>query len=165
MSNPDNWAGWDTNVWDLSTLPPKLKNMPVIISSDNEIRLQVGANSNAAANSIDIDTGFDLSDLDIDFSSADDCADTLEDIDDLLAEINTKRAEFGAAMNRLESVSKANITNIENLTASASTIMDADIAEEAAEYTKQQILQQTTSALLSQSQNFQGSIILSLLQG
>ncbi len=167
MNNPDNWAGWDTNVWDLSTFPPQLKNMPVITDSgsSNEIRLQVGANSNAAANSITIDTGFDLSDLDIDFSSADNCADTLEDIDDLLAEINSKRSQFGAAMNRLESVSQANTAAIENLTASVSTIMDADMAEEAAEYTRQQILQQTTSALLTQAQNSDSSVIYALIGG
>ena len=45
-----------------------------------------------------------------------------------------------------------------------STIMDADIAEESAEYTKQQILQQTSASLLVQANNLP-SLALTLIGG
>ena len=67
-------------------------------------------------------------------------------------------------MNRLESAEASLTTTIENATAAKSTIMDADIAEESAEYTKQQILQQTSSALLVQA-NQLPSLALNLIAG
>jgi flagellin len=50
----------------------------------------------------------------------------------------------------------------ENLSASLSTIRDADIAKETSNLTKQQILQQASSAVLTQA-NSLPSIALSLL--
>ena len=57
----------------------------------------------------------------------------------------------------------AQTTQIENLTAARSTIMDADIAKESADFTRAQILQQTSAALLAQSKNIRSSLIMSLL--
>ncbi len=171
MGNSDNFtdAGWDEDIWDLTGGTPTLKPVPQPPSSGGtttgtgNIRLQVGANADPAGNAIYIDTAFDLDAFSVDFSDSVTSADSIVTIDNLLDTINTRRAGFGAAMNRLEAVMQANTSSIENLTASKSTIMDADIAEQSAEYVKNQILQQTTSALLSQAQSFQGSIILGLL--
>ena len=164
MQDPANWAGWDTDIWDFSTYPPKLKwETDRTNDTNNGIRLQVGANADPTGNAIYIDTAFDLDAFSVDFSDSATSAASIITIDNLLDTISTRRAGFGAAMNRLEAVMQANTSSIENLTASKSTIMDADIAEQSAEYVKNQILQQTTSALLSQAQSFQGSIILGLL--
>ena len=56
------------------------------------------------------------------------------------------------------------MTTIENASAALSTIMDADIAEETSNYTKAQILQQTSSTLLIQANNLP-SIALTLIRG
>ena len=164
MKDPANWQGWDTNIWDFSSFPPSLKNMPAPSATGN-IRLQVGANADADANAIYIDLSFDIGSFDIDFSDVQSSADSIDTVDEVLDRISAKISEIGAVMNRLESVSASQMTQIENFTAAKSTIMDADMAEEAAEYTRQQILQQTTSALLTQAQNSDTSVIYALIGG
>ena len=76
--------------------------------------------------------------------------------------MSTARSSFGATQNRLESVSDSLITKINNLSASHSTIVDTDFALETANLVKAQILQNATSALLSQTLNNQ-NIALKLL--
>ena len=166
MQDPSNWSGWDDSVWDFSTYPPKLKwqtqnDNPSDIPK-NAIRLQIGADSTGTS-VIYVDTSFDLGAFDVDFSSADSCAAAIEDIDEVLSRINTKRSEFGAVINRLSSILESQTTTIQNFTSAQSTIMDADIANESADFVKNQILQQTSSALLAQSQNLHASIVLSLI--
>ncbi len=165
IKNPDSYKNlsWDENIWDMNTVPPTLKNMPVIDSpSVNVIRLQVGANSDSSS-AVSFDIGFELGNFSVDFSTADNSANSLNIIDSLLEEINTKRSEYGAMQNRLESVMQLQISAIENLTASKSTIMDADLAEESAKYVKNQILQQTTSVLLVQAQRSNSEVIMRLI--
>ena len=121
-----------------------------------------------------MDTEFDLGEFEVDFTSADSCASAIEDIDEALSEINRKRAEFGAVINRINTILTTQTITIQNYSASKSTIMDADIATESAEYVKNQILQQaeyvknqilqqTSSTLLAQSENLHSSIIMSLI--
>ncbi len=170
MQDPANWAGWDTNIWDFSTYPPKLKwetqsTNPDDPSAVGAIRLQVGANASADANAIIFNTSFELGDIDVDFSSSQTASNSLNDIDALLDRISKKRSEFGAIMNRLESVLNTQTSQIENLTASKSTIMDADIAQESADYVKNQILQQTTASLLAQAQSANNAVIMALIRG
>jgi flagellin len=84
-------------------------------------------------------------------------------IDAALNTVNTTRADLGAKQNRLEST-VSNIANIiENATASRSTIQDVDFASETAELTKQQTLQQASTAILSQANQIP-SAVLKLLQ-
>lgn len=83
-------------------------------------------------------------------------------IDDAIAAIDTKRADFGAVQNRLESTI-SNLQNIaENVSASRSRIMDTDYAAETANLTKNQIMQQAGTAMLSQA-NQLPQAVLSLL--
>ncbi len=85
-------------------------------------------------------------------------------IDLAIQEVDTIRGGLGAIQSRLESTI-ANLTNVaENLSASRSRILDADIALETAEMTKANILQQTGVAVLSQA-NQTPALALSLLQG
>ena len=172
MQNPANWSGWDTDIWDFSTYPPTFKMYTPVGgggtggASDEPIpgavRLQIGTDSSSTS-AIYVDTSFDLGAFDVDFSSADSCAAAIEDIDEVLSRINTKRSEFGAVINRLSSILESQTTTIQNFTSAKSTIMDADIANESADFVKNQILQQTSSALLAQSQNLHASIVLSLI--
>ena len=84
-------------------------------------------------------------------------------VDAAINTISSNKSTIGAMMNRLDAAATSLVTTIENNTAAKSTIMDADIAEESAEYTRQQILQQTSSALLVQANNLP-SLALNLIQ-
>ena len=171
MQDPANWQGWDTDIWDFSTYPPTFKMYTPTgggstgggdVQIPGAVRLQIGSDS-CSTSAIYVDTSFDLGVFDVDFSSADSCAAAIEDIDEVLSRINTKRSEFGAVINRLSSILESQTTTIQNFTSAKSTIMDADIANESADFVKNQILQQTSSALLAQSQNLHASIVLSLI--
>lgn len=84
-------------------------------------------------------------------------------VDGSIRQIDTLRGNLGAIQNRFESTI-SNLTNIsENLSAARSRISDADIAKETANLTKQNILQQAGTAILSQA-NQAPEIALSLLQ-
>lgn len=139
----------------------------------SEIRLQVGANASIAENCIKVanvfgDTTTGAGGLNIRNTTAFDAATTaaayIGTIDTAINTISTKRSTIGALVNRLDSAEASLTTTIENATAAKSTIMDADIAEESMEYTKAQILQQTSAALLVQA-NALPQIAISLVQG
>lgn len=97
------------------------------------------------------------------FASAANATTLLGNVDDALEDIATRKATIGAIQNRLMSAQDSLVTTIENATAAKSTIMDADIAEESANYTKAQILQQTSATLLVQA-NSLPSMALTLVR-
>ncbi len=65
--------------------------------------------------------------------------------------ISTARGGLGASQNRLESTIKSLNVAVENLTASESRIRDTDMALEMVNFTKNQILTQAGTAMLSQA--------------
>ena len=84
-------------------------------------------------------------------------------IDTALANINATRADLGAAQNRF-STTISNLQNInENASAALSRVQDTDFAAETAQLTKQQTLQQASTAVLAQA-NQLPSAVLKLLQ-
>jgi flagellar filament 33 kDa core protein len=84
-------------------------------------------------------------------------------IDEAIKKINKQRADLGAYQNRLEmSVVGINIA-AENLQASESRIRDVDMAKEMVEFTKNQILTQSGTAMLAQA-NQQTQSVMSLLR-
>lgn len=141
----------------------------------NDLRLQVGADSDAAANSISIskdifasknaqELGLDPTNITTAFATPTAAANYLEVVDEAIKNVNTSKATIGSVQNRLQAASDSLTTTIENATAAKSTIMDADIAEVSAEFTRQQILLQTSSALLLQA-NSLPSMALTLVSG
>jgi len=85
-------------------------------------------------------------------------------IDDALAQIDDLRAGLGAVQNRF-SHTISNLANIqENVSASRSRIQDTDFATETAQMTKNQILQQAGTSILSQANQIPQAAI-SLLGG
>jgi flagellin len=72
-------------------------------------------------------------------------------IDAALTSINSARAALGAMQNRFTSVVANLQTSAENLTASRSRIQDTDFAQETAQLTRGQILQQAGTAMLAQA--------------
>lgn len=162
-SNIDGEGGADNTMVNRGndTIFANVKDMTPI---EIPIRLQVGAGSDENS-FIKFNSSLSFFDFNIDFSSTDDALKAIDDIDGLLNLISKKNSEFGAVMNRLDSVLQSQIIQIENLTASRSSIMDADIAAESADFVKNQILQQTSATLLSSSKNFQSKIIIDLIRG
>ena len=85
-------------------------------------------------------------------------------VDGALSSIDSLRASLGAVQNRLESTI-ANLQSIsENAAAARSRIRDTDFAEETAELSKNQVLQQAGLSILAQA-NASGQSVLTLLQG
>ena len=84
-------------------------------------------------------------------------------LDEAIKKINKQRADLGAYQNRLElTVVGINIA-AENLQASESRIRDVDMAKEMVDYTKNQILTQSGTAMLAQANQATQSV-LSLLR-
>lgn len=72
-------------------------------------------------------------------------------LDRAISYINTARAKIGSYTNRLEHTVANTDTAEENMTSAISRIMDADMAEEMTEYTKQNVLVQAATSALSQA--------------
>lgn len=83
-------------------------------------------------------------------------------MDSLIAVVDKKRAELGAVQNRFQSTIRNQSNVAENLSAAQSRIRDTDFAQETANLTKMQILQQASSSILSQA-NQRPQVALSLL--
>ena len=91
-------------------------------------------------------------------------SDVLAKLDAVMDRVNATRATMGAVMNRLDHV-VSNLTNVSmNLSASRSTIEDADYASASTELAKTQIMQQAATAVLAQANTSQQSV-LKLLGG
>jgi flagellin len=83
----------------------------------------------------------------------------LDVINDAISSVTASRGKVGAVQNRLTR-SIANLSvSVENLTAAESSIRDADIAEEVAELTRNQILVQTATAMVGQANLIPQSVL------
>ena len=88
---------------------------------------------------------------------------TVQALDAAIQQIDSQRSALGAVQNRFDST-VSNLTSInENASAARGRVQDADFASETAELTKQQTLQQASTAILSQA-NQLPSAVLKLLQ-
>ncbi len=84
-------------------------------------------------------------------------------LDDALHRISKQRADLGAYYNRMEHAAKGLMVGYENIQASESRIRDADMAETSVEFTKNQILVQSGTAMLAQA-NTRPQSVLQLLR-
>ena len=83
-------------------------------------------------------------------------------LDSALTSVNKQRADLGAYQNRFEMAAKGIGIASENLQAAESIIRDTDMASEIVDYTKNQILSQSSVAMLAQA-NTQAQNVLPLL--
>ena len=100
----------------------------------------------------------------IDISTVTGANTALTAIDAALTQINSSRAALGAIQNRFSSTIDNLQTNSENLSASRSRIIDADFAQETANLSRAQILQQAGTAMVAQANQLPQNV-LKLLQG
>jgi len=84
-------------------------------------------------------------------------------IDAALDKVNTERATYGAINARFESIIATLEVSAENQAASRGRIVDADFAQETANLSRTQILQQAGSAMVAQA-NQAPQQVLALLQ-
>ena len=98
----------------------------------------------------------------ISLSTASDAQVAIKSLDAMIKQVDSYRAELGAAQNRLESTISNQENVIENVSDARSRIKDVDYASETAKMAQQQILQQASTSMLSQA-NQKNSIALNLL--
>ena len=84
---------------------------------------------------------------------------TIGSVDQALMEVSKQRADLGAYQTRLEYAAKGLLSGYENLQASESRIRDADIAEQMVNFTKNQILVQSGTAMLAQANLMPQSVL------
>jgi flagellin len=96
-------------------------------------------------------------------STADSANDAIGTLDDAIYKVSKLRANLGAYQNRLEHAAKGLMNAYENTQASESRIRDADMAEESVDFTKNQILVQSGTAMLAQA-NIRPQSVLQLLR-
>jgi len=80
-----------------------------------------------------------------------------------IVQLSSDRASVGAYQSRLNYTSEQLTISKENLTAASSRIQDVDVAEEATNFAKQNILVQSGTAMLAQANQLPQSV-LRLLQ-
>ena len=140
------------------------------VNTANHILIQVGINSNANSR-IDLNeqvnlaavTASSLSIGDLSVTTAAGALTALDQINTAVSAVTQGRGKVGAVQNRLvRTISNLSIT-IENLQAAESSIRDADIAEEVALLTRNQILVQAATAMVGQA-NLIPQSVLQLLQ-
>lgn len=151
-----------------------------LVGADGKISFQVGANANDTT-SVDLSSSFTIDQLNIaakanatlvqdadkrgktfDVSTASSAQDVLAKIDSFIGYVDEKRGEFGAVQNRLESTISNQSNIAENESDARSRIRDTDYAEEAANLSQQNIIQQAATSMLTQA-NSRPQIALSLL--
>ncbi|MEQ9335914.1 MAG: flagellin, partial [Miltoncostaeaceae bacterium] len=135
-----------------------------VAAAASAVTLQVGANGGQAiAFTIGTvgTTALTLAGVSVSFATAASAA--IASIDAAISSVTTQRANLGAIQNRLEqTINRLGVTS-ENLQAAESRIRDADMASEMISFTKNQILQQSGMAMLSQANSAPQSV-LSLLR-
>ena len=126
------------------------------IGIDNSADSRIDLNSQLKLNSID-STQLEIHNLSVTASS--EALTALDKVNEAIASITESRGKVGAVQNRLTR-SIANLSvSVENLTAAESSIRDADIAEEVAELTRNQILVQTATAMVGQANLIPQSVL------
>ena len=101
---------------------------------------------------------------DLDVTTFTKSTDALKTVDSALAFVSGERARLGALQSRFESsISNLQVT-AENLSASRSRIMDADFAQETANLSRAQILQQAGTAMVAQANQLPQGVLALLRQ-
>ena len=140
------------------------------VTAASHILIQVGLDSTSYSR-INLNTEVDLGQMtstgleihELSVTSADAALTALEQVNTSIGTLTAGRGKIGAVQNRLiRTISTISIA-IENLSAAESAIRDADIAEEVALLTRNQILVQAATAMVGQA-NLIPQSVLQLLQ-
>jgi len=141
-------------------------NLASSVSSTSHTLIQIGidnsTNSRLDLNStlgLDAVTSSTLGIAELSVTASAEALTALDKINTAISSVTAARGKVGAVQNRLQrSVSALSISS-ENLQAAESAIRDADIAEEIAQLTRNQILVQTSTAMVGQSNLIPQSVL------
>ncbi|ACJ75795.1 flagellin [Thermosipho africanus TCF52B] len=167
---------WDSTVFDINDFGGALPKGEVVDSavvrveatntSANQLIFQIGSNEghNMIAGIDDMSAGaLGITTTSLDVTTQDAAERSIMVIDAAIHKVSSQRAALGAVQNRLEhTISNLGVA-AENLTAAESRVRDADMAKEMMEFTKQQILLQSSMGMLAQA-NAQPQNVLQLLR-
>ena len=136
------------------------------INTTSHVVLQIGINSNANSQinlneemNLSAITSTALSIQNLSLTSIDSALTALASLNSAISSVAQGRGKVGAVQNRLtRTIANLSVT-IENLQAAESSIRDADIAEEIAELTRNQILVQSATAMVGQANMIPQSIL------
>ena len=132
------------------------KHILIQIGLDNSANSRLDLNSEINLDAVS-STVLGIHDLSV--TGAAQALTALNNISTAIASVTASRGKVGAVQNRLTK-SIANLSvSVENLTAAESAIRDADIAEEVAELTRNQILVQTATAMVGQANLIPQSVL------
>jgi flagellin len=133
-----------------------LNDQTIIVTAGTGGTFQVGP-TNQAYNRIEMNindmsaTG-DILNLDTaSVGTLTDAQSAITSLDMAITEVASQRGDLGAYQNRLSFTIAFNQNSLENVTASESTISDADIAAEVTAFTRSQILSQAATAMMAQA--------------
>ena len=142
---------------DIQAQSFNFNDIPLLDGTKTSLRLQFGAGTDPALNSLDI--GSTLTNMRITANGLDvDLKVTTS------AKITTDRSLLGAYSNRLQANYDALIESNQYIEQSKSRVLDVDMARASTQMVKYQILQQSTTSVLSQA-NQVPQLALSLLRG
>ena len=96
-------------------------------------------------------------------ATPDDANRAIGTLDEAIKKVNKQRADLGAYQNRLEKTVEGLDVAAENTQSAESRIRDTDMAKEMVEFTKNQVLSQSGTAMLAQA-NQSSQNVLSLLK-
>jgi flagellin len=130
---------------------------------DKTVNVQVGIQSSTSSRIAitlgDLGTSALEVDSDVSLSTSGGAQAAIDTIDTALDTVNGYRSDLGAVQNRLDSALNNAQTFLESVEGARSQIQDADYADETAEMTKFQIMQQAGIAALAQAKNMNQSVI------
>ena len=136
-----------------------------VTSTGTGLTFQIGANGvedQRVTLTVDDMSSSALGVANADVSTRDAANEAIDAVDAAIKKVSMQRAGLGALQNRLEYTVNNLTTTNENLTNAESQIRDTDMATEMINYTKFNILQQASQAMLAQA-NQQPQAVLQLL--
>ncbi|ACQ69846.1 flagellin domain protein [Exiguobacterium sp. AT1b] len=144
-------------------------NQQKVISADFTADIQVGANKDqkitltwkAQTKAALGEDAVNISALKIDTKA--DASTAIETVNNAIESVSKSRSAMGALQNRLEHTINNLNTSAENLQAAESRVRDVDMAKEMMNFTKNNILNQASQAMLAQA-NQQPQAVLQLLR-
>ena len=144
----------ETKFNGISLLSSGLSDADFQVGADNGDSITFSLTASVSASSLSvtsstIPTGSDATQIGTSLSSIDSAIDT----------VSAELQEIGSLVNRLDFKEQVVSSAITNLKASASRIMDADVAQEQLESTKLSILQQTATTQLTQANSAPQNIL------
>ena len=129
------------------------------VTTDSKLKVQYGVLSGG---SLDVSKtyGATLQRVDsLDITTVKGANDAIHICDSAIDAVNAQRAKYGALQNRFEHTISNLQTSHENVSAARSRIQDADYAAETAALSRNQVLQQAATSMLTQANNLPQNIL------